>query len=266
METVGVYLHLISAQLRGQMQYKVSFLLALIGSFFINVIEFGVVVVLFMRIPSLVGWSLAEIGLLYGLSSTAFATAEMFAAALDNFQQHIVRGTFDRVLVRPRGALLQVISEDFALRRIGRIGQGVLVLWIAIGRLDITWTADRVVMLAVALLSGVAIYFCIFVLGGVFCFFTVQAKEATHVFTYGGDGLASYPLDIYRGSVRRFFTFVVPLAFVNYEPALYILGRPDTLGLPDAARLLSPLAALAMILVARYGWQLGVRHYQSTGS
>ena len=104
------------------------------------------------------------------------------------------------------------------------------------------------------------------VLGAAFCFWTVQAKEATHVFTYGGDGLASYPLDVYRGSVRRFFTFVVPLAFVNYEPALYLLGRPDPLGLPDAARLLSPVAALAMAGLARFGWQQGVRHYQSTGS
>jgi len=93
----------------------------------------------------------------------------------------------------------------------------------------------------------------------------VSVKDK-HVFTYGGDGVASYPLDIYRGSVRRFFTFVVPLAFVNYEPALFVLGRPDPLGLPDAVRLLSPVAALAMAGVARYGWQFGVRHYQSTGT
>jgi len=121
-------------------------------------------------------------------------------------------------------------------------------------------------VLALAMLSGTVIYFAIFVLGATFCFWTVQAKEVTHVFTYGGDGVASYPLDIYRGSVRRFFTFVVPLAFVNYEPALFLLGRPDPLGLPDAVRLLSPPAAIVMALLARYAWQQGVQHYQSTGS
>ena len=73
-------------------------------------------------------------------------------------------------------------------------------------------------------------------------------------------------MDIYQASVRQFFTFVVPLAFVSYEPALFLLGRPDPLGLPDAVRLLSPVAALIMIGVARYSWQQGVRHYQSTGS
>jgi ABC-2 type transport system permease protein len=177
-----------------------------------------------------------------------------------------VRGTFDRVLVRPRGALFQVIVDDFALRRVGRVAQAVLVLVIALRLLPIDWSLIRVVVLTSALISGTVIYFAIFVLGASFCFWSVQAKEATHVFTYGGDGLASYPLDIYRGSVRRFFTFVVPLAFVNYEPALYLLGRPDPLGLPDGVRLLSPVAGLAMALLARFGWQQGVRHYQSTGT
>ena len=266
MEPLALYVRLIGAQLRGQMQYKVSFLLSLIGSFLACVVEFGVVIVLFSRISSLAGWSLAEIALLYGLSGTSFAVAEMFAAALDNFQVHIVRGTFDRVLVRPRGSLFQVMSEDFALRRLGRIAQALLVLVLGARLLDVEWSPDRVAFLVLALASGTVIYFAIFVLGATFCFWTVQAKEATHVVTYGGDALASWPLDIYRGSIRRFFTFVVPLAFVSYEPALYVLGRPDPLGLPEATRLLSPVAAVLMAIVARFGWQQGVRHYQSTGS
>jgi ABC-2 type transport system permease protein len=265
-ESLKLYVRLVEAQLRSQMQYKVSFILSLVGSFLSSLIEFGVVVVVFQRVPTLAGWAFAEVALLYGISGVCFAVAEIIAAALDNFQVHIVRGTFDRVLVRPRGALFQVIVEDFALRRVGRIAQAALVLVIALRLLDIQWSPDKQLVLALALVSGTVIYFTIFVLGATFCFWSVQAKEATHVFTYGGDGLASYPLDIYRGSVRRFFTFVVPLAFVNYEPALYLLVRPDPLGLPDGVRVLSPLAGIVMVLVARYGWAQGIRHYQSTGT
>src|SRR5712692_4077596 len=129
-EPFTLYVRLVGGQLRSQMQYKVSFLLALVGSFLSCVTEFGVVLVLFSRIQLLAGWALAEVALLYGLSGTCFAVAELFAAALDNFQTYIVRGTFDRVLVRPRGALLQVIAEDFALRRIGSVAgaAGVLVI------------------------------------------------------------------------------------------------------------------------------------------
>jgi ABC-2 type transport system permease protein len=265
-EPFTLYLRLVGAQLRSQMQYKVSFLLALVGSFLSCVTEFGVVLVLFSRIELMAGWALAEVALLYGLSGTSFAIAELFAASLANFEVHIVRGTFDRLLVRPRGALFQVIAEDFALRRLGRVTQAALVLVIEFGLLSITWSLAKVVVLVLAVFSGTIIYFAIFVLGATLCFWTVQAKEVANVFTYGGEGVASWPMDIYHGSVRRFFTFVVPLAFVNYEPVLFVLGRPDPLGLPDVVRLLSPLAAIVSAVVARYGWQQGVEHYQSTGT
>ena len=169
MEPFTLYIRLVGAQLRSQMQYKVSFVLSLIGSFLACVTEFGVVLVLFSRIQLLAGWALAEVALLYGLSGICFAVAELFAAALDNFQVYIVRGTFDRVLVRPRGALLQVIAEDFALRRLGRIAQAALVMLIAFGLLGVAWSIDKVIVLALALLSGTIIYFAIFVLGATFC-------------------------------------------------------------------------------------------------
>ena len=66
--------------------------------------------------------------------------------------------------------------------------------------------------------------------------------------------------------LRRILAFVVPLAFVNYFPALYILGRHDTLGAPGFVRFMGPAVAVATVLVARMAWRRGVRHYQSTGS
>jgi hypothetical protein len=86
MEAIALYARLVSAQLRSQMQYKVSFSLALLGSFLVNLTEFGLLVVLFTRIPRLAGWSLAEVALLYGLSGLSFATAEIVGSALDDFK------------------------------------------------------------------------------------------------------------------------------------------------------------------------------------
>ena len=71
---------------------------------------------------------------------------------------------------------------------------------------------------------------------------------------------------IYTEGLRRFFTFVVPLVFVAYLPCLYILERPDPLGLPPLVQVRSPVVAMAFLLAARGCWALGVRHYQGTGS
>ena len=113
---------------------------------------------------------------------------------------------------------------------------------------------------------GVIIFFSIFVLAAAFCFWTVEGKEATHVFSYGGVTLADYPLEVYTEWMQRLVTFVLPLAFVSYYPALYLLDRMDPLGLPAWTRLLSPAAAALLGVTAWAGWSLGVRHYQSTGS
>jgi ABC-2 type transport system permease protein len=64
----------------------------------------------------------------------------------------------------------------------------------------------------------------------------------------------------------RAVTFVVPLAFVNYYPVLYVLGKPAPLGLPGWTGLLAPLVAAAMAGLGALAWRSGIRRYRSTGS
>src|SRR5215472_8624044 len=143
------------------------------------------------------------------------------------------------------------------MRRFGRILQAGVVLVFALRTVHIAWSPDKLVVLIAALASGIAIFFAIFVLAAAFCFWTVEGKEATHVFSYGGVTLVEYPLDIYADWLRRFATFILPLAFVSYYPALYLLDRSDPLGLPDWLRLASPVAALALGACAYLGWSIG---------
>lgn len=75
-----------------------------------------------------------------------------------------------------------------------------------------------------------------------------------------------YPLTIYRAWFRRFFTFVVPLACVNYFPTLAILDRPDPLGTSIYFQCAAPALGLIFLLIALRIWKFGVRHYRSTGS
>jgi ABC-2 type transport system permease protein len=266
MELVRLFARLVGARVRGQMQYRVSFGLSTLSSVAATAVEFGAIVVLFGRAPRIAGWSLWQVALLYAIAETSFSIAELCGSGLDDFQVRVAQGTFDRVLTRPLGAFFQVLADDFALRRFGRMLQGVVVLVLAMHNAGVLWTPAKVVVLLVSLVCATALFFAILVLAAAFCFWTVQGKEATHVFTYGGVTLADYPLDIYAGWLRRFVTFVLPLAFVSYYPTLYLLDRPDPLGLPDWTRLLSPAAAILMGTLAWAGWSLGVRHYQSTGS
>jgi ABC-2 type transport system permease protein len=87
-----------------------------------------------------------------------------------------------------------------------------------------------------------------------------------NAFTYGGQHLAQYPIDVMGRYLRGFFTFVVPLAFVAYLPGAWLFDKPMPFGFPRFVAWSGPLVALALVAAARAGWALAVRHYRSTGS
>jgi ABC-2 type transport system permease protein len=263
---LSFYRALLGAQVRSQLQYRVSFALQALGQALATFIEFIALLLLFNRFPTLAGWSLGEVAFLYGLGGIAFGISDMICGGFDRLSITIRTGAFDRVLTRPVGTFLQVLASDFEIRRLGTITQAGLVLTLALAWVEVDWTPMKLLVALAALLSGVVIFSAIWVIGAAITFWTVQTSEVTNVFTYGGSELVAYPMPIYADWLRRFFTFVVPLAFVTYLPALYILDRPDPLGLPPFLQLCSPLVAAAFFLVARGAWSLGVRHYQSTGS
>lgn len=262
-----LYWRLIGARVRAQMQYKASFWLELIGFGLVTGMEFAIIAILLARFETVGGWGVAEIALLYGLTSTAFSLAEMIGRGFDApFEVMMLRGAFDGVLTRPLGSFFQVLASEFQLRRLGRTIQAVAVLVFACTSLPIAWSLDKLLLLPLTIAAGTLIYMGLIVIGATLCFWTIKTPEVINVFTFGGEQMTSYPLSIYHPFLRRVFLFVVPLGFTNYPTALLLLGRSDPHGLPAAAAWAAPLAALAFFAVARAIWQIGVSKYTSSGS
>lgn len=264
-EPIFLWRRLVGAQIRSQLQYRASFVLDMTGAFLISFIDFLAVLVIFHNVPQLGTWTVHEVALLYAVSSISFALTDLTIGHLDQFPQKVRDGNFDILLVRPRGTLYQVISSDFALRRLGKAAQGVLVLVYALASLHIDWTVGRATLLVVAVPAGSVIFASVWVVGACLAFWTTDGGEFTNAFTYGGTFLAQYPIDIYSAWLRRFLAYIVPLAFVCYFPSLYVLGKPDPLGLPRLLDFASPLVALVAALIAGTIWRGAVRHYRSAG-
>jgi ABC-2 type transport system permease protein len=87
-----------------------------------------------------------------------------------------------------------------------------------------------------------------------------------NIVTYGGQMMTSYPMHIFQDWLRTIFTFIIPMAFVNYYPVLWLLDKPDPLGLPNQLAFLSPMVCVAVFGIGVRMWWLGVHHYQSSGS
>ena len=104
------------------------------------------------------------------------------------------------------------------------------------------WTAAKLLYMPVVMLSNLVFFGGLFMTGAAITFWTVESIEVINIFTYGGTEMISYPMDIYPAWLCNFFTFVIPAIFFNYYPALYILDKPDPLGMPAFAPFLAPFA------------------------
>ncbi|MFG1620267.1 ABC transporter permease [Kribbella sp. NPDC049227] len=260
------YWMLVLMWIRSSLAYPASFVLMLFSSMLLTVTDFVAIVLMFSHIDTFGGFTIGEMALLYATASMTLGIADLFTGSIERVGERIRTGSLDVYLIRPVPAFLQTAADGFALRRIGRPLQAGLVLAFALGNVHVDWTAARIVMLVLSVITGSIIFAAIFVLGAAFQFLAIDSAELANSFTYGGQTLTQYPLSVFGKEIVRAVTFVVPLAFVNYYPVLFVLGKPAPLGLPSWIGLLSPLVAVAMVALASLAWRGGLRRYRSTGS
>ncbi|WRQ79593.1 ABC transporter permease [Streptomyces sp. MUM 178J] len=261
-----VYRLTVAMWIRSTMTYRASFAMTTFGNFAATAFDFAAILLMFTHVDALGGYSLPEIALLYGAAGTSFGIVDLLLGTVDRLGRRVRDGTLDTLLVRPAPVLVQVAADRFALRRLGRITQGLLVLGYGLFALDVDWTVSRVLTVVLMLLGGAGIFGALFVGGAAFQFFAQDAAEVQNSFTYGGNTLLQYPPTIFARDLVRGVTFVVPLAFVNWLPAMHVLGRPYPLDLPQWTAFASPLVAAGCCALAGLAWRAGLRAYRSTGN
>ena len=258
-----LYFKYIRMVIRSLFQYRFSLWMGIIGQFLVAFFTFIGIALLFERFGSLAGWTFPEVALCYAVTHISFAVSECVGQGFNLFSTMIVKGDFDRIILRPRTMLLQILGSGFEISRVGNLVQGGVILCIALSGLETAWDASKIITLIGMILAGIAIFTGILIAGSAICFFTIEGLEVVNIFTYGGQETASYPLPIYGKALARFFTFVIPFAGMNYLPLLYITGRAaDHLLL----YMMSPLMAIPFLGICILIWNRAAKHYSSTGA
>jgi ABC-2 type transport system permease protein len=258
------YLWIALMWIRASLAYPTSFWTLTVASALITGLDFVGIAIMFATVDTIGDFGLREIALLYGATGVALGLADMAIGSVEQIGQHVRTGTLDTMMTRPVPLLVQVCADRFALRRLGRISQAVVVLgWAAV---PVDWTPARVAVGAMMVVAGFGIFFAFFVAFSCIQFWTTDASEFANAFTYGGNTMTQYPLTIFPREVVLSLTFLLPVAFVNWYPSLFILGRDDPFGMPPWFAFLSPAVALVLVALAGLAWRGGVRHYTSTGS
>ncbi len=258
----SVYRHLLAASVRGMMQYKFSFVLTAIFNFFVSIADFLVVLAILYNFRAIGGWTTPQIGLLYGVVAASIGIYRTFGSELHNFQNYIINGEFDGLLLRPWPTLLVLLSRGIELFRIGSIIQGYLAMLVSLhylGGIDgLGW--KYLYFLALPFMSA-GIFFAIAIATSSLTFWIGRVRELQTFTIYGPNTAAAYPTSIYPRWLRYMLT-ILPVTFVGYVPTSAALN----LGSP-AWQMATPLlvSIVSLYLAARL-WELGEKAYHSTGS
>lgn len=246
--------------LKSLMEYKTSFFLTCIGQFLVSFNVFLGMYFMLRRFSTVRGFTYNEVLLCFGITLMEFSLAESVARGFDTFDSMIRQGEFDRVLVRPRNEILQVLGSRIEFSRIGRILQAVVMFVYGFSVSKVHWTFGKILAVVLMLIGGTVVFTGIFLVYAALCFFTIEGLEFINIFTDGAREYGKYPVSIYGKRMLQLCTFVIPYALIQYYPLLYLLDR----GKPYYPLL--PLAACLFFLPCFLLWKLGVKHYTSAGS
>lgn len=256
-----LYLNSLALHLKSELEYRMSFIISFLSQILIFFTYYFVIIALFSKFNNIKGFTLYEVLLCFSIIQFGFAFNEVFARGIDKFDKLIIEGGFDRLLLRPKNLILQVLCSDGDFVKVSRLIQAIIVLVIALINLKVEITFLKVICLILMLMASCVIFFGIFLLAASYCFMTVQGLEVRNVFTDGGKHMAQYPIGVFKKGFVFFFTFIIPYAFVNYYPLLYFIGKNDNI-----LYAFSPIIVFLYLIPCFIVFYMGVKKYEGSGS
>ena len=208
--------------------------------------------VLMWRTPSLRGWQLVDIQVLFGVVAAAYGLTVTLAGGVRYLGQAIEEGVLDSLLTQPKPVLLQALGLRLHPSGFGDMLSGLLFLAFA-GQLS--WRTAPAVALAIVasalviVACGVVFFSLAFWLGRV----DTAARQLWELLLT----FSLYPEPLFGGALRFALFTVLPAGFVGYLPAR-IVRDP---ALPDMLVLV--LGALVYFVFAVQLFQAGLRRYAS---
>lgn len=256
-----VYWDFIAMNLKSQMEYKISFFLTTVGQFITAFTSFFGLYFIFSKVNAIDDFNNGQVFMCFAVVMISFSIGEMIGGGLAVFSMMLGNGEFDRVLVRPRSAILQILAPHMDFSRLGLFVQAIIVLCYAVPISGITWTWKKVLTLCLMILCGSALFFGLFLLKAACSFFTVESPEFMNIFTYGARQFGRYPFSVYGNGVLKFLTYVIPLALFQYYPLLYLLDREQ-----NPIIMFLPAISLLFLIPCYALFRFGMKRYKSTGS
>ena len=247
--------------LKSSLEYKSSFILTFIAQLITVALNSFIVIMLMDKFKFLDDLNIYELFVSIAIVQFGFSLAECFGRGFDKFSDVIKKGNLDIMLIRPRNIFLLVFGSNIEFTKLSRVLGSITLFSIGVSNLEYNLSITSYLYMFLLLIFSSLIFLSLFIFSACFNFMTVEGMEFMNIFTDGTHNFGQYPMSIFRKEVLMFFTFIIPLACVNYYPISYILGKSSNL-----IYIFSPLMSLVPFIISVITFNKCIKTYEGTGS
>lgn len=249
--------------LMSKMVYKANTIIGIVAFLFTEATSLLTLYFLVSAVPSIDGYTIYHIGLLFGLTNMAVGIDHLFTDKLWNVAYFEVKlGKLDHMFLRPLPILFQVIASELQLEALGELIIAGAMIILCGSQLTIMGGAAAIALMVLGIICAALIIssFKIMVASLAFKF---KRSGPLLQFIYNFSGFTKYPLNIYPQFIRFILIFIIPLGLCLFYP-FENLFTPN----PDAPiiALVTVVFTAIFITVCILVWNRMVKEYESTGT
>jgi len=239
-----------------ELQYRVNFFVSLFQTAIALVTGLVVLALVYSHTQELNGWTKPELLCVFGIQILMGGLIRTsIQPNMTRLMEEVRDGKLDFTLTKPEDAQVLVSVREVRIWQVVDIVSGAIVLGVGLSRISTEVGAGDVLAFAVTLALGVTLIYCFWLVLATIAFRAVNVWNAVELF----DGIfqtGRWPVGIYPPWLRLGVTFLVPIAFAVTVPAEALTSRltPETLALAAGF-------ALALLVITRWFWRTGLKHY-----
>ncbi|MBW5445044.1 ABC transporter permease [Cohnella sp. CFH 77786] len=218
------------------------------------------------RFQPLNGWDFPELAFVYGLGLISHGIMVVLFINTWHIDNMVINGQFDRLLLRPMNVFFQLVSSYFNFIGLIDLIPGTVVFLYGCHLVGFEWTFANMIKLILVLIGGVLIRASLFIALGTIAFRTKKNASMVGFALSLLERATMYPLSIYPYVIQVLFTFVIPIGFISFYPAVGFLGKSSGFQIPFDLALWTPAVGIVCFLLSQQLFKSGLKHYESSGS
>ncbi len=263
MRYLKLYCTYAKLSLMSKLVYKANVIIGIIAFLFTEATSLFTLYILVSSVPSIDGYDIYQIGMLFGLTNMAVGLDHLFTDRLWNVAYWEVKtGKLDHMFLRPLPVLFQVIASEVQLEAFGEIIVAIALIALCGSNLSIIGGAESILIVILGILCAAVIISSFKILVASLAFKFKRSGPLLQ-FIYNFSGYTKYPMKIYPKIIQVILTFIIPLGLCLFFPFENLFAHVHNPVLLSVAMILFTVVFSGICI---FIWNRLIKTYESTGT